>query len=76
MDLQQSNLQEVASASEGGCGSDDQHPQQGGQDGGLAGVGANDDGYQIYFEDKLVPATLIQSGVLKATCPGMLLILL
>ena len=76
MDSQQSNLQEVAaaSASDGGCGSDDQHPQQG-HDGGLA-VGANDDGYQIYFEDKLVPATLIQSGVLKATCPGMLLLIL
>ena len=32
-----------------------------------------DYGYQIYFEDKVVPATLIQSGVLKAQCPGMLL---
>ena len=58
---QSNNLQEASE------GHDDQHHQQR-QDDGLA-----NEGYQIYFEDKVVPATLIQSGVLKAQCPGMLI---
>ena len=58
---QQSNL-----VQEGGRGSADDQDT-------LSLANDVDYGYQIYFEDKVVPATLIQSGVLKAQCPGMLL---
>ena len=66
---QQSNLvQEVQAlaASEGGRGSADDQDT-------LSLANDVDYGYQIYFDDKVVPATLIQSGVLKAQCPGLLL---
>ena len=65
---QQSNLvQEVQAlaASERGRGSADNQDT-------LSLANDVDYGYQIYFDDKVVPATLIQSGVLKAQCPGML----
>ena len=58
---QQSNL-----VQEGGRGSADDQDT-------LSLANDVDYGYQIYFDDKVVPATLIQSGVLKAQCPGMLL---
>ena len=61
---QSNNLQEASE----GCHDDKHHHQQRQDD----GLDANE-GYQIYFEDKVVPATLIQSGVLKAQCPGMLI---